>query len=132
MNAADIMTEDPMTAGEDMTVGQALEILQTLEVRHLPVVSDSGELEGRVSDRDIRNSLTPFTLAPDPGRPTARITELMSTNLVTIGPETELSEIIDLMLENKVGALPVVDPTSGELLGIVSYVDVLRELRKAA
>ena len=37
-------------------------------------------------------------------------------------------EVIDTMLEHKVGAIPIVDPSAGDLLGIVSYIDVLRAL----
>jgi len=56
----------------------------------------------------------------------------MSGDVVTVYPETELSESIDRMLDLKVGALPVVDPSTGELQGIVSYVDLLRALRDRA
>jgi CBS domain-containing protein len=37
--------------------------------------------------------------------------------------------VIDLMIDTKVGAVPVVDDEDGSLLGIISYVDVLRKLR---
>ena len=47
----------------------------------------------------------------------------MSSDVVSVDPETDVTELIDVMLENKVSALPVVDEASGDLLGIVSYVD---------
>jgi acetoin utilization protein AcuB len=46
-----------------------------------------------------------------------------------VDPETEVSEAIDLMIEHRIGALPVVEPDSTKLVGIVSYVDVLRAAR---
>ena len=54
----------------------------------------------------------------------------MSADVATIAPAAELVEVIDAMLESGVGALPVVDDAADELLGIVSYVDVLRAVRE--
>lgn len=89
-----------------------------------------------VSDRDIRNAAPPFTYGSSKRTPSdllgEPVAEIMSSNVTSIDPEAEVEEIIDLMLENKVGALPVLDDHSGELVGIVSYVDVLRALRSAA
>ena len=53
----------------------------------------------------------------------------MSTAVISVGPETEVGEIIGLLLEHKIGALPVVEPGTREVLGIISYVDVLRALQ---
>ena len=53
----------------------------------------------------------------------------MSTSVVRVNPEVDLNDIIELMLEHKVGAIPVTDASTGDLLGIVSYVDVLRTLQ---
>lgn len=50
---------------------------------------------------------------------------------MTVQPEMELSELIDLLLETKVGGFPVVDDDK-RVLGIVTYIDVLRELRDRA
>ena len=53
----------------------------------------------------------------------------MSTSLLTVNRVTEVSEIVDLFLTEHVGAVPVVH--AGELVGIVSYVDVLRAMQDA-
>ena len=132
MNASDIMTEDPMTADADTTVRQAIEIIQTLEVRHLPVVDQGNQLIGMLSDRDMRGTGASFTALEGQLGGESKVTTVMNADVVAVHPETELSEMIDLMLENKVGALPVVNPTTNELLGIVSYVDLLRTLREAS
>lgn len=132
MNANDIMTENPMTVLESTSVRDAIELLQTLEVRHLPVVSTDGALVGMLSDRDIRNSGTPFTLLPERGEEEPPVVEIMTSDVVSVNSESEVNEIIDLMLEHRIGALPVIDPASGRLLGIVSYVDVLRSVRTLA
>lgn len=130
MNAIEIMTQDPVTVDERTSVAKAVEILQTLEIRHLPVLSrQNGELIGMLSDRDIRRAGTPFTLLTDPRFENLPVVEWMSADAITIGREADLREIIDLMLEHRIGALPVIDETSNQLLGIVSYVDVLRSVR---
>jgi CBS-domain-containing membrane protein len=134
MNAQEMMTPDPITLDMKSRVRDAVQILQTLEIRHLPVVSETHTLIGMVSDRDLRNARIPYTMSDLRGagggeldRP---IADIMSSDVLAIGPETEVAEIIDLMLDNKIGALPVVEDATGDLLGIVSYVDVLRHLRR--
>lgn len=129
MNASDILTEDPMTVETDTSLLDAVEILQTLDVRHLPVVSPSGELLGMLSDRDIRNSGIPFTELTEPTEDVPTVADAMNADVITVTPGTTVDEIIDLMLENKIGAVPVIEPAAGDLIGIVSYVDVLRALR---
>jgi acetoin utilization protein AcuB len=53
----------------------------------------------------------------------------MSSDVVSVDPETELTEVVDIMLEYKIGALPVVEADSAELVGIISYIDALRAAR---
>jgi acetoin utilization protein AcuB len=49
--------------------------------------------------------------------------------VICVEPETALGDVVELLLEHKVGALPVVRPDTREVIGIVSYIDVLRALR---
>ena len=135
MNAQDIMTESPVTATEETSVAKVIETLQELEIRHLPILSGSS-LVGIISDRDLRSVATP-RLVDDRAlndirvRYSAPISTLMNHDVVSVNPEATIEEIIDVMLEYKVGAVPVVEPSNGDLRGIVSYVDVLRALREA-
>lgn len=124
MRATEIMTHDPMTAESTASIADAMNILKTLEIRHLPITDESGSLVGMISDRDVR--------ALGNLSETSSVLELMASDVVTIDPEAELAEIIDLLLELKVGALPVVDQETRELMGIVSYIDVLRAVRNDA
>ncbi len=54
--------------------------------------------------------------------------EVMQGDIVTLDSEDSVSDAIDLLLEHRVGAVPVVDRL-GSLVGIVSYVDLLRACR---
>jgi CBS domain-containing protein len=74
-----------------------------------------------ISDRDLRGV--------GGSEQERAVTEIMTSDVATIDPETEVEEIIDLILDLKIGALPVVDEETKELMGIVSYVDVLRALK---
>jgi len=126
------MTENPMTATELMSVAEAIGLLYELDVRHLPVVRGS-ELVGIVSDRDLRGFTLPneddAVEAMEDAR-SSSIGSFMNTDPVKVDPETNVRDIVDLMLLHRVGAIPVCDFDTGDLLGIVSYVDLLRVLQE--
>jgi len=130
--AKDVMTENPVTATELMSVSEALGLLYELDVRHLPVVRGR-ELVGIISDRDLRG----FTEAEEDAvidavesARSSTIGNFMNTSPVKVDPETNVREAIELMLLHRVGAIPVADLDTGDLLGIVSYVDLLRVLQE--
>lgn len=129
MRAQDIMTTRPITARESMTVAEIGQLLHDEDIRHVPIVRDS-ELVGIVSDRDLRSVTSLFweTGQPPPDQQlwNQPISELMSTDIVKIDPESEAAEIAELMVTHRISALPVVDPATNELVGIVSYVDLLK------
>jgi acetoin utilization protein AcuB len=58
------------------------------------------------------------------------ISEVMAADVVSVDSSESVESVIDAMLEYKVGAVPVVDRHSSELVGIVSYIDVLRYARE--
>lgn len=133
MNVSDVMTADPVTVGPTETVRDAIATLYELDIRHLPVV-DGTRLVGMVSDRDLRAQSLPAVTESDlPG--VARtiqaqpVSELMQSDIVTVGPEDDLADAVDLMIDHKVGAVPVVDAEDDRLVGIVSYIDVLQVAR---
>jgi acetoin utilization protein AcuB len=133
MNVRDVMTREPVVAAMAATVGEIVEIFQGLEFRHLPIV-DGSDLVGIVSERDLRGLTVPLAIDEASieryrARLAQPVTELMSSDVVSIDPESSLAEAVDLMLEMRVGALPVVEEGSRQLVGIVSYIDILREAR---
>jgi acetoin utilization protein AcuB len=54
----------------------------------------------------------------------------MSSDVIAVSPETELDEIVELLVEHRIGAVPVVRSDTREVVGIVSYIDVLRALQE--
>ena len=65
----------------------------------------------------------------DRGWPGSLNDSTANTDTISVGPESDLPELINIMLEQKIGAVPVVDELSDKLVGIVSYVDVLMAAR---
>ncbi len=135
LTAEELMTEDVVTIEETATLGEAAELLAEQHIRHLPVVRGR-TLVGMLSDRDLR-SLGIATVASFEdfealrGRLAEPVGTVMRADVLTVGRTTDVVEVIDLLVEEKVGAVPVVDETEGALVGIVSYVDVLRAAREA-
>jgi acetoin utilization protein AcuB len=134
MTTRELMTENPATVSPEATLAEAWDLMRDLDVRHLPVV-DRGVLVGMLSDRDLGN-LDVGRLLSEEGadglrRRLARpVIQVMSTDLVAVEPETDVSDLITLFLENKVGAIPVVLPDNRQIVGIVSYVDILRAVQE--
>lgn len=130
MRIAEVMTPDPFTLEPESTVREALKAMQSMDIRHMPVTRGN-TLVGIVSDRDLREYTLPTLLKfeePDVAREQldTAIGEVMRTDTLAVEAEEELSEAVGLMLDHKVGALPVLDSVTGDLVGILSYMDVLR------
>jgi acetoin utilization protein AcuB len=121
------MTREPLTVTATETIGEADDLMTQNKIRQLPVVKGK-ELVGIVTDRDIRSFLSGSLLASPDQREMAlktRISEIMTSEPITVSPDDDLEEAVELLIEEKVGGIPVVDETEG-LVGIVTYVDVLR------
>ena len=132
MLVKDIMTENPVTSTELMSVAEALGLLYELDVRHLPVVRGR-ELVGIISDRDLRSfseATEDEAIEAVENARSSTVGNFMNTSPVKVDPETNIREVIELMLLHRVGAIPVADLDTGDLLGIVSYVDLLRVLQE--
>ena len=53
----------------------------------------------------------------------------MQGDVLSVDEDTDVAEVIDTLIDQRIGALPVVDAHSGRLCGIVSYVDILKVAR---
>jgi acetoin utilization protein AcuB len=133
LTAADIMTRNPVVVDITATVQDIADVMFGTEVRHVPVV-EQGTLVGMVSDRDLRSYLLPRPeqiIRPDDARArlAANVGMVMRTDMLTVTPEAPVTAIIDLLLQEHIGAVPVLQSASHALLGMVSYIDVLRVAR---
>jgi acetoin utilization protein AcuB len=107
---------------------EARALMQKERIRHLLVVGD-GRLLGIVTDRDIRlNMPSPATSLSvwEVNHLLARLTveQVMTRTVIAIDPDRDAREAAWIMVDHKIGALPVLD---GErLLGIITETDLLR------
>ena len=121
----DLMTRDVTTVSRTETVDVVYERMLDQQVRHMPVVDDQDELAGIISHRDIaallgRYSQESFatqahTLA------TVTAEACMSRGLATVEPDSDLKDAAELMLEHKLGCLPVCE--GAHIVGILTEAD---------
>ena len=127
MKLIDVMSQNPITVTASETIGQADEIMSEHRFRQLPVV-DGNKLLGIITDRDIRSFLSGSLYSTTEAREKAlqtKIADVMTTEPLTLAPDDELPAAVELLIDEKIGGIPIVDEVEG-LVGIVTYVDVLR------
>lgn len=144
--AQDIMTTEVITIGPEADITEAAKILLAKGVNGLPVVDDAGHLVGILCQSDLvrmqKNLPIPslFTLldgfvplsssalleAEVKRIAASKVSDAMSTKVVTIAPDMTIDEIAALMVDKKFHTLPVTD--KGKLLGIVGKKDVIKTL----
>lgn len=120
MRVADYMTSDPVSVTEDMSMKDAVELLRQHHVRHLPVVQGR-MLIGIVSDRDIRKASPSLLSGVDMSEyeevlSSTPISRVMTREPFTVTPDTDLRDAVQIILDKRVGAVPVVN--GNELVGM--------------
>ena len=131
MQVSNLMTPNPEHADVTDSVRDALQKLVEVDVRHLPILEDQ-EVIGMISDRDLREYIVPMASELDvvntsDARFDRPLSALMRGDVIAVHPETNVTEVIDLMIDHRIGAVPVVQTATGTLVGIVSYIDIIRE-----
>ncbi|MBE0466231.1 MAG: CBS domain-containing protein [Candidatus Desulforudis sp.] len=114
----DIMTSPVKTVTPEVTINEANQIMLRYGHRGLPVVAD-GDLMGVISRRDVEKAFR-HKLGHAP------VKAFMSRNVLTVSPDTPVTEVQAILIENNIGRLPVVN--NGHLVGILSRTDVLKTL----
>lgn len=112
ITARDIMTPDVMTVAPDTLTENAARMLFNAGISGLPVVDADGRLVGVVTEYDIISKH---------GR---TVGDIMSTDVVTVGEDTDAEMVAHILIERRVRRLPVV--REGEVVGIVSRSDLVR------
>ncbi|MFY9569482.1 MAG: CBS domain-containing protein [Acetivibrionales bacterium] len=117
MKVKDIMTKNVASVKPDASVSEAAGLMQRYNVGSIPVCDDNGVV-GIVTDRDIvmRN----VTVGSDPR--STPVSSIMTTNVTTVSPDTDVDELGVIMSQKQVRRVPVVD--SNNLVGIVALGDL--------
>jgi acetoin utilization protein AcuB len=123
------MSPNPVTIGAQSTITEALRVMRGNQVRRLPVLDEQGELIGIVSEKDLlyaspspATSLSIYEMHDLLSR--LKVSELMTTELITVTPDTLLEEAARIMADNKIGGLPVVE--GRRLVGIITETDIFK------
>lgn len=131
MKVTRYMSDKVITAKPDEGIRRVFFRMRREDIRHLPVVDDSGGLVGIVSDRDLRR---PDWVDEDPDlshmyhlEDHVEVGDLMTRNPVVVHTYDRIRKAVRLMLEHRFGALPVLDKND-HLVGMLSAVDLLRAL----
>ncbi len=130
MKIREVMSGAVLSVSPDTPVADSRQRMQRERIRHL-VVMDGQALVGIVTDRDIRLNLpspaTTLSIWEINGLLMKLTTgEIMTRSVVTIGPDAEVHEAARLMIDHKIGALPVTEDQ--RVVGIVTETDLLRAL----
>jgi acetoin utilization protein AcuB len=123
------MSRHPITVTADVHVDEALKMMRDNKVRRLPVIDKDGQLMGIVSEMDL------LYASPSPATSLsvyeihylmARITvqDVMTKEVISIEEDTPLEEAARIMVDNKIGGLPVV--RNGTVVGIITETDLFK------
>jgi acetoin utilization protein AcuB len=119
MQVSDCMSTPPTTIGPDSVYHKALKLLQTNGLHHLPVVDAHGMLVGIIAERDLLLAASHYVQNP------VDVAEVMHREVITVTSDMQMAEAATLMIEHKIGSLPVVD-AERRLIGIITESDMFR------
>ena len=125
----DVMSRTLVTARPATSVLEARALMDRERIRHLLITDEQDALLGIVTDRDIRLNLpSPATTLSiwEINGLLAKLTvaDVMTKSVITVGPDRDAREAAWIMVEHRIGALPV--PENGRVTGIVTEIDFLR------
>jgi acetoin utilization protein AcuB len=112
------MSTPPITVRADTSFQQALALMQEHGVRRLPVVDERGALIGIVAQRDVLIASLRYLQSR------VEVSQVMASHVVIATPDMPLTRVATLMLDNKIGGLPVVD--GGKVVGMITESDIFR------
>jgi predicted transcriptional regulator len=144
LKAEDIMSREVITVNENASVRELASLFLTHDISGAPVVDMAGKVIGVVTENDLifQNKkvhlptavaiLDAFLFLERPEKMEkelkkiagAKVGDICSRNLISVGPETELEELATLMAEKKIHTLPVME--GEQLMGVIGKSDIIR------
>jgi acetoin utilization protein AcuB len=123
------MSKHPLTVKPKTSVNAALKRMRDERVRRFPVVDDGGKLVGIVSEKDL------LYAAPSPATSLSiyemhylysrlNVEEIMTREVIVVQEDDPLEEAARILVDNKVGGLPVM--RDGKLVGLITETDVFK------
>ena len=129
----DWMTANPITIAEDATLPDAHQLMKEYSIRRLPVVDRHGKMVGIVSQTAVREA--------EPSDATTlsiyelnyllaklQVKKIMTRDVISLKPNSSIAEAAKIMLDHKIGGLPVVEDE--KVVGIITESDIFRMVVK--
>jgi acetoin utilization protein AcuB len=127
------MSTYPLTIAPEESISNAHHFMSQHKIRHLPVVTSNAKMVGLITENDL--------LKAEPSGATTlnvweihslllkvKVEEVMVKNVITVSEDTPIEEAAQLMLDNKIGCLPVI--REGKLVGIITESDIFLTFMK--
>ena len=111
------MSTDLVTIRKEASIQEAMALMKRQSIRHLPVVDQKMNLLGWITDADLRGVLIASMLEE------LTLEDVMIRKPFTIHPEMALEEAARILLDKRVGGLPIVE--NGTLVGVITVSDIL-------
>lgn len=124
------MSSPVITIQTDTPLPDAVKILRDHKIRRLPVLNPHGDLAGIISERDLRHA------SPSPATALniweinyllakLQVEELMAKEVITLKPDSSVADAAKLMLDKKIGGIPIVDGEGG-MVGLITESDIFK------
>lgn len=135
MLVRDVMTSPAITVAPSTSLKEGLKLLDKYQVTSLPVVASDGHLLGIVSEADLlqdavrhdeRTHMIPQEHVHTPAR---MVEDVMSTLSMTVSPESDLCDAVEMMTGTAVKSLPVIE--KGRVVGVISRSDIVHLLARS-
>jgi len=117
MLVKDVMNTNVVVAKAEATIREASEVMNKYNIGSLVVVKDSG-IAGIITEHNVLESVAAGR-NPDE----TKIAEIMSSEVVTVAPDSTVEQAVDLMVKHRIKKLPVVD--GDKLMGIITASDII-------
>ena len=118
---SDAMTSNPCAIDANKSVAHAAKMMKDEDVGLAPIV-EGDRLVGTLTDRDIATRVVAEGKDPQ----TTIVRDVASMNVITVEPDQDLDEALQLMAQHQIRRLPVVE-NGGKLVGVVAQADVAKE-----
>jgi CBS domain-containing protein len=128
IKVSEVMMKGPVTLQSGDILDLANDVMTLGRIRHLPIL-DNGKVVGVLSQRNLFHSalVTALGIRPKERKEllkAIRVNEVMSAPVITVSPDARLKEAARMMMEKKIGCLPVVE--NDTLVGLLTESDMLR------
>ncbi len=129
ITVGDVMTKNVLFAHVNHSFTQLCRLFFEMDIHHLPVLDEKGQLVGLLSASDVLKTFSfkvPMLSSCDEASLNKAISiyDLMTPNPLSITPESSISEAAFLFNKNNIQSLPVVE--GGQVVGIITTRDVIR------